>query len=291
MDDAEYYIYGDIKLGRGNFDLQPLLIGTMFYQNQTIVDRKNPEIFDVQKAIKRIKNQMTLSKKYKVPNLVEISATTPDAMVKYLEFYLDNFEPPFVLGGNFESRVAGIEYLEEKGVKPYQYIYNTISNLKNKQEIDVFKKYKIKSAVVLILGSENMTSTQRFEYITAKNQPNNVNILDGLKNLGIEKIWVDGGIINLESLAHVLETQQLISTALKLPVGTAPNLFLFQYSSPRLNIKFHTRYRRASIMFIATWLSNFIFYGAIEDAKESFSSAYQAIEFKKIVKSRNLKLF
>jgi tetrahydromethanopterin S-methyltransferase subunit H len=263
----------------------------MFYQNQTIVDRKNTEIFDVQKAKKRIDNQIKLSEKYKIPNLIEISATTPEAMIKYIEFYLDNFNPPFVLGGNLESRTAGIKHLDENGIKPDQYIYNTISNLKNKQELEVLEKYKIKSCVVLILGSENMTSTQRFEYITAKNQPNNVSILEGLKKRGVEKIWIDGGIINLESLAHVLETQRLVSISLKLPVGTAPNLFLFQYSSPRLNIKFHTRYRRASIMFIASWLSNFIFYGAIEDAKESFSSAYQAIEFKKIIKSRNLKLF
>jgi len=291
MDDIKYYSYGDIKLGRGNFDLPPLLIGTMFYQGQTLVDRKDPEIFDIQKAKKRIDNQISLSKKYKVPSLVEISATTPNSMLKYLEFYLDNFEPPLVLGGNLESRIAGIEYLGENGINTNQYIYNTISSLKNKQELEIFEKHKIKSCVVLILGSENMTSTQRFEYITAKNQPNNISILDGLKKLGVEKIWIDGGIINLESLAHVLETQQLVSTALKLPVGAASNLFLFQYSSPRLNIKFHTRYRRASIMFIASWLSNFIFYGAIEDAKESFSSAYQATEFKKIVKSRNLKLF
>lgn len=291
MTDSKFYSYGDIKLGRGNFELPPILIGTIFYQNQTLVDRKNPQIFDAQKAKKRIDHQIQLSKKYKIPNLIEISATTPEAMIKYLQFYLENYEPPLVLGGNFESRVAGIEYLTDQGVNPDDFIYNTISNLKNKQEIEIFKKYKIKSCVVLILGSENMTSTQRFEYITGKNQPNNVSILDGLKKLGVEKIWIDGGIINLESLAHVLETQQLVSTALNLPAGTAPNLFLFQYSSPRLNIKFHTRYRRASIMFIATWVSNFIFYGAIEDAKESFSSAYQATEFKNIVKSRNLKLF
>ncbi|MHA1987580.1 MAG: hypothetical protein ACW98D_13155 [Promethearchaeota archaeon] len=291
MTDSKFYIYGDIKLGRGNFELPPILIGTIFYQNQTIVDRKNPQTFDAQKAKKRIDHQIQLSKKYKIPNLVEISATTPEAMKKYLQFYLENYEPPFVLGGNFESRVAGIEYLTEQGINPDDFIYNTISNLKNKQELEIFKKYKIKSCVVLILASENMTSTQRFEYITGKNQPNNDSILDGLKKLGVEKIWIDGGIINLESLAHVLETQQVVSTALELPVGTAPNLFLFQYSSPRLNTKFHTRYRRASIMFMATWVSNFIFYGAIEDAKESFSSAYQATEFKKIVKSRNLKLF
>ena len=163
MDDAKYYSYGDIKLGRGNFDLPPLLIGTMFYQNQTLVDRQNPESFDVQRAKKRIESQIALSKKYKIPNLVEISSATPPAMIKYLEFYLDNFEPPFVLGGNFESRVAGIEYLEENGIKPHQYIYNTVSNLKNKHELEVLKKYKITSCVVLILGSENMTSTQRFE--------------------------------------------------------------------------------------------------------------------------------
>ncbi|MHA2186082.1 MAG: hypothetical protein ACXAAI_13910, partial [Promethearchaeota archaeon] len=278
MNESNYYSYGKIRVGKGSFDLPPVLIGTIFYQNQTIIDRKNPEVFNVQKAKKRIETHLKLSEKYKVPNLVEISATTPEAMVKYLEFYIGNFEPPFVLGGNFDSRVAGIEYLEKAGIKPDQYIYNTISSLKNKQELEIIRKYHIDSVVVLILGSENMTSTQRYEYITAKNQPNNESILSGLKNQGVEQIWIDGGVINLESLAHILETHQVISTGLKLPVGTAPNLFLFQYSSPRLNIKFHTRYRRASIMFIASWYSNFIFYGAIEDAKESFSSAYQSIQ-------------
>jgi len=291
MNESNYYSYGEIRVGKGSFDLPPILIGTIFYQNQTIIDRKNPEVFNAEKAKKRIETHLKLSEKYKVPNLVEISATTPEAMVKYLEFYIGNFEPPIVLGGNFDSRVAGIEYLEEAGIKPDQYIYNTISSLKNKQELEIIRKYQINSVVVLILGSENMTSTQRYEYITAKNQPNNESILSGLKNQGVEQIWIDGGVINLESLAHILETHQLISTGLKLPVGTAPNLFLFQYSSPRLNIKFHTRYRRASIMFIASWYSNFIFYGAIEDAKESFSSAYQSIQFKNIVKEKNIKLF
>lgn len=291
MDDSEYYTYGNIKLERGKFSSPPLLIGTIFYQNETLVDRKNPEIFNTQKAMKRIETHQSLSKKYKIPNLLEISATTPKSMIRYLEFYLDHFNPPFVLGGNFESRVAGIEYLTENGIKSDQYIYNTISNLKNKKEIEIIQRNKLKSVVILILGSENMTSTQRYAYITEKNQPNTVSIIKGLKKIGVEKLWIDGGVVNLESLAHILETHQLISTSLKLPVGTAPNLFLFQYSSPRLNIKYHTRYRRASIMFIATWFSNFIFYGAIEDAKESFSSAYQSVEFREIIRSRNIKLF
>ena len=291
MDDSEYYNYGNIKIERGKFDSPPILIGTIFYQNETIVDRKNPEVFNIRKAIKRIETHQSLSEKYKIPNLIEISATTPKSMEKYLEFYLDHFNPPFILGGNLESRIAGIKYLTENGIKPDQYIYNTISNLKNNEEVEVIKKYKIDSVVVLILGSENMTSTQRYTYLTEKNQPNNVNIIEGLKELNVKRIWIDGGVVNLESLAHILETQQLISTSLKLPVGTAPNLFLFQYSSPRLNIKFHTRYRRASIMFIVTWLSNFIFYGAIEDAIESFASTYQSIEFKDIIKNRNIKLF
>ena len=291
MDDSEYYTYGNMKLERGKFESPPILIGTIFYQNETIVERRNPEVFNPQKAMKRIETHQSLSKKYKIPNLIEISAPTPKSMIKYLEFYLDNYDPPFILGGNLESRVAGIEYLTENGIKPDQYIYNTISNLKNKEEVELIKKYKIQSVVILILGSENMTSTQRYAYITEKNQPDNINILNGLKEIGVEKIWIDGGVVNLESLAHILETQQLISMSLKLPVGTAPNLFLFQFSSPRLNIKYHTRYRRASIMFIVTWFSNFIFYGAIEDAPESFASTFQSIEFRDIIKSRNIQLF
>ncbi len=291
MDNTEYYSYGNIKLGKGNFELPPVLIGTIFYQNETIIDRKNPEVFNSSKAMKRIDTHISLSEKYKIPNLVEISATSPKSMRNYLEFYLDHYDPPFILGGNFESRVAGIECLTEHGIKPDQYIYNTISNLKNKKEIEIIKKYKIESAVILILSSENMTSTQRYAYLTERNQPNNMNIIEGLDKIGVKKFWIDGGVVNLESLAHILETQQLVSTSLKLPVGTAANLFLFQYSSPRLNIKFHTRYRRASIMFIVVWFSNFIFYGAIEDAKESFASVYQSIEFRDIIKSRNIKLF
>ena len=268
MDDSEYYSYGSIKVGKGHFNLPPVLIGTIFYQNQTIIDRRNPEIFNKTKAMKRIETQKSLSEKYKIPNLVEISATTPKSMINYLEFYLDHFPTPFILGGNFESRLAGIEFLNEHGIKPDQYIYNTVSNLKNKKEMETIENYKITSVVILILGSENMTSTQRYSYLTERNQPNDLNIIEGLKKMGVKKFWIDGGVIDLESLAHILETQQIVSTSLKFPVGAAANLFLFQYSSPRLNIKFHTRYRRASIMFIVTWFSNFIFYGAIEDAKE-----------------------
>jgi len=287
----EYFSYGDIKLGYGGYDLPPVMIGTMFYQSQTLVDRKNEENFNEEKAVKRISTQKDLAKKYKIPDLIEISAVTPRAMVKYLEFYFDKFEPPFVLGGTFGARVAGLEWLSEKGVKPNEFIYNAISNLKNKKEIELLQKNKITSAVVLILASSNMTSTQRYSYITENNQPGNTNIIDGLKKIGIENIWVDGGVIDIESLAHILETQQLISSSLRLPVGTAPTLFLFKYSSPRLNIRFHTKYRKASIMAIASWFSNFLFYGAIEDAKECFASVYQALEFKKVLKNNNIKLF
>jgi len=290
MDEITPYEYGNIKLGRGNFKLPPVLIGTMFYQGQTIIERKDSEKFNVEKAKKRIDTHKELAKKYKIPELIEISADTPKAMIKYLDFYLEYYEPPFVLGGTFDARVAGIEYLNERGIKPDNYIYNTISNLKNNKELEIIQKYHIDSIVILILGSENMSSTQKFNYITKKNQ-NNVSLIDGLKSLGVNKIWIDGGVINLESLAHVLETQQMISSSLRYPVGTAPNLFLFKYSSPRLNLKFHTRYRRASIMFIATCFSNFIFYGAIEDAKESFTSCYQSREFKKVTDNKNIKFF
>ena len=289
--DADYFLYGDAKLGAGNFMFPPILIGTMFYQGQTLVNRKDECQFDVKKAEKRINAQKSLAQQYKLPDLIEISAVSPEAMVKYLEFYLDHYDPPFVLGGSFDSKVAGIEYLNERGIKPDDFIYNSISNLKNKKEIELLKKNKIKSIVVLILGSNNMSSTQRYNYITEKNQPGNVSLIGGLRQIGIEKIWVDGGVIGIESFSHILDTQQIISKSLKLPVGTAPTLFLFKYSSPRLNLKFHTKYRKASIMFIASWFSNFIFYGAIEDAKESFASTYQAIELKSVMRESNIKLF
>lgn len=284
-----YYQYKNVKIGRGHFDLPPVLIGTIFYDGETIVDRDNPLQFNEEKAIKRIEKHKELAAKYEIPEMIEITASTPEAMRLYLEFFLDHYEPPFVLGGNFESRKAGVEFLEEKGVATTDYVYNAISNLKNQEEVELIKAHTIDSVVILMLGSKNMTSTQRYGYLTKKNQPGNVSLLEGIKDLGVERIWVDGGVMNLESLAHIIETQQLISESLSLPVGTAPGLFLFKYSSPRLNKKYHTRYRRASIMALASWFSNFIFYGAIEDATESFASIYQTYELKDIMDKNNIR--
>ncbi|TFF94395.1 MAG: hypothetical protein EU543_01375 [Promethearchaeota archaeon] len=287
---GDVFEYGNIRVERGGFDLSPVLIGTIFYDGETIIDRNDPKNFNREKAKKRINRHFDLASQYKLHAMVEITAPSPESMIEYLDFYLDNYNPPFVLGGTFEARIAGINHLKERGIKPKQYIYNTISNLKNQKELKLIKDNNIETVVILIIGAENMTSTQRFNYLVKKREPKGLSLIDGIKELGVEKIWVDGGVSSLESLAYILETQQLVSESLKLPVGTAPNLFLFQYSSPRLNKKFHTRYRRASIMFIATWFSNFIFYGAIEDAIESFSSAYQAFKFKKIIKNKNIRL-
>ena len=291
MSEQPYYSYNNTKLGYGGFFLPPLLIGTMFYQGQSIIERENEAKFDEEKAKKRINLHRSLAEQYKIPEMIEISAVSPEAIVKYLEFYLHNYEPPFILGGTFEARIAGLKYLSEEGLTSKDYIYNSISNLKNSKELELIKKYQIESVVVLILGSPSMSSTQRYSYITEKTQPNNMSIIEGLKKYGVKKIWIDGGVVDIESLAHIIETQQMVSNSLKLPVGTAPTLFLFKYSSPRLNERFHTKYRKASIMFIASWFSNFIFYGAIEDAKACFSSTYQAFEFKQTLKNHNIKLF
>ncbi len=291
MPQNSFYTIGTTKLGYGDFFLPPIMIGTIFYQGQTLIDRKNPTIFDREKARKRIDTQINLSKQYKLPHLIEISANEPDSMSEYLKFYLENYEPPFVLGGTFEARMEGLRYLNDQGISPNEFIYNAISNLKNPREINMIKQFKIQNAVVLILGSNNMTSTQRFAYLTEKNQPNGESIITGLEKIGVKKILIDGGVIDLESLAHILETQKIISKSLRFPVGTAPGLFLFKFSSPRLNTKYHTRYRRASIMTIASLFSNFIFYGAIEDAKECFASVYQAREFRNILQDLKIKLF
>ena len=154
----DYFLYGNVKLGFGNFELPPILIGTMFYQGQTLMDRKNACHFDVSKAKKRIDSQKSLANQYKLPSLVEISAVTPEAMIKYLEFYLDNYDPPFVLGGSFDAKIAGIEYLNENGIKPDEYIYNSISNLKNKRELEILEKNRISSVVVLILGANDVVN-------------------------------------------------------------------------------------------------------------------------------------
>jgi len=82
----DYYLYGNVKLGYGNFTLPPILIGTMFYQGQTLVDRKNDLQFDESKARKRIDDsgydiRLEIDGGVKVDNIREIKAAGADMFV------------------------------------------------------------------------------------------------------------------------------------------------------------------------------------------------------------------
>ncbi|MFX0007358.1 MAG: hypothetical protein ACFFAV_11620 [Candidatus Hermodarchaeota archaeon] len=56
MSNAEYYTYGDIKLERGKFDLPPILIGTIFYQNETLLIGKILNSLTLKKQLNALKN-------------------------------------------------------------------------------------------------------------------------------------------------------------------------------------------------------------------------------------------
>ncbi|MEJ2295536.1 MAG: hypothetical protein P8Y23_12325, partial [Candidatus Lokiarchaeota archaeon] len=136
MSENTYYSIDNIKIGYGNFNLPPIMIGTLFYQGQTLIVRKNSSLFDSLKAKKRIDTQIELSKQYKLPNLIEISANEPNSMPLYLKFFLEHYEPPFVLGGTYEARIEGLRYLRDNEVDPKHFIYHAVSNLKNPSAVE-----------------------------------------------------------------------------------------------------------------------------------------------------------
>ena len=63
MPENAFFEYDQLKLGAGNFDYPPILIGTMFYQNQRLLDPKDPTRYNRQKAIKRIQQQKRCNSK------------------------------------------------------------------------------------------------------------------------------------------------------------------------------------------------------------------------------------
>ena len=154
-----------VKIGGQPGQLPTVMVGSIFYHGDKKVTNEKTGVFDKRQAEKILKNEEELSIKTGNPRIVDVCASWPEAIPKYIDFVANSITGPFSIDGTTaEVRIAGLKYVTETGLAD-RVVYNSISPHTKDEEITVIKEAKISTAILLALNTTNPTISGRLDVI------------------------------------------------------------------------------------------------------------------------------
>jgi tetrahydromethanopterin S-methyltransferase subunit H len=143
------YEVGRVKIGGQPGELPTVLIGSIFWLGQKMVQDANKGIFDAKEAENIINKMQTWSDTTGIPFAFDIVGTTEDAFAKYIDFISKHSEAPLMLDAmSPKTRMAAAEMVKKMGLQE-NCIYNSFYKGVSKLEAEKVKESGIKASIVL----------------------------------------------------------------------------------------------------------------------------------------------
>ncbi|HDJ26170.1 MAG TPA: tetrahydromethanopterin S-methyltransferase subunit H [Candidatus Bathyarchaeota archaeon] len=241
-----------------------VLAGTIFYHGHKIVKDPEKGVFDEQKAEELINLQEELSDKTGNPCMVDVMASSPEAMVRYLDFVAEHTEKPILIDGTTAPvRIAGLEHAAEVGLLD-RLIYNSLSPGFSQAEVAKIQEKGLKCAILLALNIRDFTTAGRIKAVKE--------LLTVAEQHGVEKPLIDTCVMDIPSLGMACKALLQLKDELGLPVGCSPHNAIDTWRG--LKTKMGKEAKRpcmasAAVMAVAVG-ADFVLYGPIGAAKYIF---------------------
>jgi len=143
------YEVGRVKIGGQPGELPTVLIGSIFWLGQKMVQDANKGIFDAKQAENMINKMETLSDLTGVPFAFDIVGTTEEAFGKYIDFVAKHSEAPLMLDAmSPRTRIAAADMVKKMGLQD-RCLYNSIYKGVKDAELEKLKESGIKMSIVL----------------------------------------------------------------------------------------------------------------------------------------------
>jgi tetrahydromethanopterin S-methyltransferase subunit H len=147
--EQKVYEVGRVKIGGQPGELPTVLIGSIFWLGQKMVQDANKGIFDAKQAENLINKMETLSDLTGVPFAFDIVGTTEEAFGKYIDFVAKHSEAPLMLDAmSPRTRVAAAELVKNMGLQD-RCLYNSVYKGVRDAELEKLKESGIKMSIVL----------------------------------------------------------------------------------------------------------------------------------------------
>jgi tetrahydromethanopterin S-methyltransferase subunit H len=255
---------GGVKVG-GILGRDPtVLIGTLFYRKQALVQNEKKGKFDEEKAEELIRHQEELSDTTGNPCMLNIEGSTVQALEKYIDFAARTTESPLLIGGPTPGvRQAGLKIVKEQGLEG-RTVYNSLMPGCGEKEIERIRDSGVESAVLLGYNVSDLTPSGRVDTLCE--------LLELTREKGLKKPLLDTFVMDVPSLGVAFRALGELKSSVGLPTGCGPHnaIGLWKGLRNKMGLK-SVRSIVASVnAFAASAGADWILYGPIEWARVVF---------------------
>jgi len=283
---------GGVSVGGQPGERPTVLVGSLFYAKHIVVVDAETGEFDREEAERQLNVQDELSDRTGLPCMLDVIASTPKAMERFLSFALETSERPILIDGStHDVRISGVELAEQWGVSD-RVVYNSITPEFKQTELEKIQEAKIRSCVILAYTSTDFTSRGRVKAVKE--------LIPKVEAYGVTKPLIDTCVIDVPSLGSASRALVELKDELGLPVGNGSHNAISTWRG--LASKFSPDARRPGVAAAAAVTAavggDFCLYGPVNTAPYVFpavamvNAAQEQLGFEDRLKlDRSLPLF
>lgn len=202
-----------VRIGGLPGRIPTVLIPSIFYNKDRLV--KNSETGEIDRtATENLLDILnSLTERTGLGTMLDVVATTSNAMERYLQYLVDRTDFPLLIDGSdsIEVNTAGIKFAKEAGFLD-RVIINSLTPDTKEELFDVIQEAGLVNALLLTFSTASLSSSSK--------RVDEADILiKKAKASGVSNILIDTGVMDLPTLGIACKTQHLLKNKYGYPVG------------------------------------------------------------------------
>lgn len=267
---------GTVKAGGQPGELPTVMIGNIFYNGMPEVSNHQEGTFDVKAVLKWISTAEELSETTGVPHFLDVMASHPKAMRKYILFVAEKSSSILLIDGStVETRLAGLQTLKDHGLQE-RAVLNGISPQTTAEEIDAIRESRVTAAVLIAQNSVDFSPAGRVSVL--KGTGSQKGLMETAEKAGVKKILVDTVVFDVPSIAYAVEAIKMVKEELGYPAGCSPANATFDWRTTQNKVlrRGFAAYNASAHTIAQMGGANFLIYGPLKQARNIIPASAMA---------------
>jgi len=211
---------GKVKVGGQPGEFPTVLMGNIFYKGMPEITNHEKGEFDAKSVLRWMNVAEELSEKTGVPHFLDVMASFPNAMRKYIRFVAERSGGVFLIdGATPETRIAGLQTVKEHGLEK-RAVFNGVAPQTTCEELEAIRDSGLTSSILMAQNETDFSPTGRVAIL--KGFEGQKGLLEIAEKMGINKFLIDTIVFDVPSIAYAVEAIKLVKEELGYPAGCSP---------------------------------------------------------------------
>lgn len=265
VEQKTYEISG-VKIGGDPGLIPSCMVGSMFYNGDTLVENSVEGVFNWEDAETQLKLAEEMTDKTGLPTIVDLVAENSLAASKYLDFIIDVSEIPIFLDVVSDNAQAeALQYASDQGALE-RIIINSLNPHTGDQVFEKIRDVKCRNAVLLLHSTKYILSSNKDELLEE--------LVAKAETFGIEKILVDTVVLDIPTLGLAVKSINRVKDKYGYPCGCGAHNAVASWK--RLREKYTSR-AVTTVIGVTNALpiaggADFVFFGPMRNAQTVYPS-------------------